>query len=152
MKAVVGQPVDHCALEAEPGNGAFQFVGRGARIGGRQGGEAAKAVGMALHRLVETVVDAARQRHSGRGVDPLEAGDRMRQHLEVDAGFVHLLEAQGAEIVEPLLDAARRTAGARPAGVPLYLGVLIMLFERNDVGFVHGHRFLPSVIAPRHSW
>ena len=51
----------------------------------------------------------------------------MRQDLQVDAGLVHLPEAQRADVFEALGDAA--------AGVLPQLGVLVMLFQCDDVGF-----------------
>ncbi len=131
VKEAAGQAVDHRALEAELGDGALQFVGRGARIGGRQHGEPGEAVGMGAHRRVEAVVDATRQRHAGCGIDRLQSRDRMRQDLQVDAGFVHLLEAQRAQIVEPLDNVA---AGAG-AAEPLHLGIEVMFFQSDDIGF-----------------
>src|SRR6516162_7254386 len=82
---------------------------------------------MAVYRLPQPVVDAARQRHAGRGVDPLQARVGMRENLQVDAGLVHLFEPQGTDVVETLGDAA----------VPmlLQLAVLVMFFERDDMGF-----------------
>ena len=104
MEDAVGQTVDHRAFEAELRHRAVELVGRGMRIGGRQGRKGGEAVGMGAHRLMQPVVDAARQRHAGRGVDALQTGDRMRQHLKIDAAFVHFCEPQCAEIVEPFLE------------------------------------------------
>src|SRR5271157_6243881 len=55
----------------------------------------------------------------------------MRQDLQIDAGLVHLADAQRAEIVETLDDITTR---AGTAAELLDLGVLVMLFERDDVG------------------
>ena len=57
----------------------------------------------------------------------------MRQDLQIDAGLVHLADAQGAEIVEPLDDLA---TGTWTRAERLDLGVLVMFFERDDVGLV----------------
>jgi hypothetical protein len=50
-------------------------------------------------------------------IELLQARHRMRQHLQVDAGLVHLAQSQFAEIVEPLHRRRRRdqveTAGVR---------------------------------------
>ena len=67
---------------------------------------------MALNRLIEPVIGAARQGRSGFGVDRLQSGDRMLQDLQIDAGLVHLADAQRAEIVEPLDDIATRAGTA----------------------------------------
>jgi len=67
----------------------------------------------------------------------------MRQDLEIDAGLVHLADAQRAEIVEPLDDLATR---AGTAAELLDLGVLVMLFERDDVGL------LCHFCSPSYAW
>src|ERR1700730_15311940 len=67
----------------------------------------------------------------------------MRQDLEIDAGLVHLADAQRAEIVEPLDDIATRAGTA--AELP-DLGVLVMLFERDDVGL------LCHFCSPTYAW
>ena len=77
------------------------------------------------------------------GVDRLQSGDRVRQHLQIDAGLVHLADAQRAEIVEPLDDIA---TGAGTAAELLDLGVQVMLFERDDVGLLC-HSCLPRILA-----
>jgi hypothetical protein len=59
-----------------------------------------------IARFMQPVVGAARQWHSGRGIDRLQAGHRMRQHLKIDAALVHLAQAKRAEVVEPLFEAA----------------------------------------------
>jgi len=61
VKDTAGHAVYHRALEAELGDGALQFVGRGTRVGGRQHGECGKATRMAAHCLIEPVIGAARQ-------------------------------------------------------------------------------------------
>jgi hypothetical protein len=85
---------------------------------------------MALHRLIKPVVGAARQGRPGFGIDRLQSGNRMRQDLQIDAGLVHLADAQRAEIIEPFDDIATR---AGTAAQLFDLGVLVMLFERDDI-------------------
>src|SRR4051812_45983049 len=58
----------------------------------------------------------------------------MRQHLEINAGIVHLAEPHFAEIIEPL-DQLARPDRVGAAGRLLDLGVEVMLFERDDVRF-----------------
>src|SRR5580693_7011358 len=66
----------------------------------------------------------------------------MRQHLKVDAGLIHLLEAQLVEIVkasgnhrQPGFTArAARGDGIEPGKMPCHLGVEIVFFEGNDLG------------------
>ena len=55
----------------------------------------------------------------------------MREHLDVDAGLVHFLDAQRAEIVKPLvgLVAAARFRAGEMLG---QLRIPIMLFDGDD--------------------
>ena len=59
----------------------------------------------------------------------------MRENLQVDAGLVHLFEPQGADVVETLGDAT--------APMLLQLAILVMFFERDDMGF--GRHYCPSL-------
>ena len=68
---------------------------------------------MGTHCLIEPIVDAARQRNGGFRIEILEPRHRMRQHLQVDSGLVHFLQAQFADIVE-----ACTVAGAAIASKP----------------------------------
>ena len=58
----------------------------------------------------------------------------MRQHLQVDAGFIHFLQSQFAEIVEPLHD-CRHGDRVQTAGMLLHLGIVVMLLQGDDVRF-----------------
>src|SRR5258708_30277052 len=62
------------------------------------------------------------------------------KQLHVDAGHIHLADAQRAEIIKPLDDVGTR-AGTRTE--LLDLRVLVMFFERDDVGFLC-HFYPPS--------
>ena len=128
VKDAGGQAVDHRPLEAELGDRAFEFLGRSARIGGRQRSERGEPVGMALDRFVQPVVDPARERHPGRSVDALQPGNRVRQHLKIDARLVHFFQAQYAEIVEPLNDIRPRAGAAKL----LHLRIEVVLLQRNN--------------------
>jgi hypothetical protein len=66
----------------------------------------------------------------------------MRQHLQIDAGLVHLAQPQRAEIVEPLDFATR----PEPQAELLDLGVLVMFFECYNVGLLC-HCVLPSLCS-----
>ena len=109
----VGHAVQHGALEAELGDRALEFVGGGLRIDGGERREGGKALRVGRADLGQAVVDRARQ--VGRDLDRqlLGRGRAVREHLDVDAGLVHFLDAQGAQIVEPLvgLVAAARLPG-----------------------------------------
>ena len=129
----VGQPVDHGTLEAELGDRALELVGRGLGIGGGERCKGGKPIRVGSHRFIKPVVGAARQWHCGLAVELLQPRHRMRQHLQIDAGLVHLPQSQFAEIVEAL---HRRRCGDRvqAARMPLHLGIVVMLLQGNDVG------------------
>ena len=142
----VGESVDHRALEAEL-DAAFELVGGRLGIGGRQRREGGEARGVRLHGGVQPVVDAPRQRHGVGAGQLLGRGRAMRQHLDVDAGLVHLLDAQLAEIVQPLRGIARPPGfdariGRRQFGIP------IVLLQRDDWTFRLLHH---DVLCPRWS-
>src|SRR6202047_1120420 len=71
----------------------------------------------------------------------------MRQDLKIDAGLPPPGDARRAEIVEPLDDLATR---AGTAAQLLQLGVLVMLFERDDVGLCR-HSYPPLRLPPSRS-
>src|SRR6266480_1230406 len=136
----VGRSVHHRTLEAQLGDRALELVRRRFRVGGGKRGEAGEAVRVRTHRLVQAVVRALCERDRGRCVETLRRRGTVRDHLNVDPGFVHLPDAQRAQVVQPpaQLRAARLAApeGSRHVRVP------IMLFERDDEGSVFGcHRF-----------
>src|SRR5215469_1395016 len=64
----------------------------------------------------------------------------MRQDLQIDAGLIHLADAQCAEIVKPLNDLATR---AWTRAELFDLRVLVMFFERDDVRLLC-HSRVPS--------
>ena len=131
----------HRALEAEPGYGAFELVGRRLRIGGRQHRKTGEPVGMGAYRLREPIVGAARQPHGEFRVEPLHRRRAMRQHLHVDAGGVHLGDPALADVVEAGRDIGLpRDIGAGDMG--LHLGVQVMLFEGYNLWSCR-HLFLP---------
>ena len=134
--------VDHRALEAILGDRALELVGRGLGIGRWADAERLEAALMGAAGLVEAVIGLAGESDSALGVHLLHRGRAMRQHLNIDAGLVHLLDAQLAEVAEPLGNARRRT-GARIGGrvKRLHLGVQVMLFEGDDERLL-GHECL----------
>jgi|SRR6516225_11676572 len=80
---------------------------------------------------MQAVVDAARDRGRGVGWQLLRRRGAVREHLNVDAGFVHFLQPQGPEIFEP------RILLAGPAGLAAGEGLFqfvvpVMLFDGND--------------------
>ncbi len=99
------------ALQAELGDGALQLVGGGLRRLHRQGGDAVEAPRIIADVLGDLVVLHDAGRGGQPGVLVVEEGlRRVRQHLHVDVGRLHVLE--------PLLDveAAERQRPVRHAG------------------------------------
>ena len=125
----VGHAVQHGALEAELGDAALELVGRGRRIVGRQAREGGEARRIGGDRRMQPVVDPARQRHRDVGGDLLRRRRAVGEHLHVDAGLVHLLDAQRAEIEQALVGLAR------PPG-----------FDAGEMG---GHLRVPVVLLDR---
>ena len=127
----VGEPVQHRALEAELRDAALELVGRRRRIGGRQRREAGEARRIGLDGLVQPVVDAARQ--LGRDVlaELLGRGRAVRQHLDVDPGFIHLLQAHAAQVLQAL--ERSRLRGSRRGRCRCFANSAseIMLFQRD---------------------
>ena len=103
----VGEAVQHGALEAELGDAALQLVGAFARIVGRYHGEAGKACRVQLDRGMQAIIDAARQLERDVVGQLLSARCAVREDLDVDARFVHFLDADLAQIVEALLQFGR---------------------------------------------
>ena len=71
----------------------------------------------------------------------------MREHLHVDAGLVHLAQAQFADIVEPF-DQPRRALHVHPGKVLFDLRVEVMLFQGDDVRF-RRHCCVPLAAVPK---
>ena len=123
--------MQHGALEAELGHRALEFVGRRLRIGGGERGEGGEPLAIGLAELGEAVIDPARDIGRDVGRQLLGRGRAVRQHLDVDAGLVHLLDAERAEIIEPLVGLVA-AAGFRTGKMLGELGVPIMLFDGDD--------------------
>jgi hypothetical protein len=66
----------------------------------RSGGEAGETAGLCAHRLVQRVIGGTSERDGRFRVEILSGRIILGNHLEVDAGFVHLADAQCAEIVQ----------------------------------------------------
>ena len=132
METAVGQAMDHRALEAKLRHGAFQLVGGGLRVGCRQRGEAGKADRMRAHRLRQPVVGLPRQAHRGLRIRHLLHRRRgVGDHLQVDAGLVHFLDATLAKVLQPLHQRWRAVGIERTVG-GAHVRILEMLFERDD--------------------
>ena len=93
--------------------------------------KAAKRFGIGGAGRREPVVDAANQRGRAFGRQLLRRRRAVRDHLHVDAGLVHLLEAQRAEIEQPV-HLRSGPAGFQPDVGLGQLGVPVMLLDRDD--------------------
>ena len=71
----------------------------------------------------------------------------MREDLDIDAGLVHLLQAELAEIVEPAADLRRPTF--RPVEGLRNFGVVVVLFKSDDEGLSLGSHVSSSVSVLR---
>ena len=91
-------PLDHGADEAELLDGAGELLGRGIGRLHRQRGEAGKARRIFGASRGEMIVDFLRHRHAVRAGHEVGPRTAVREHLDVDAGFVHGLEPRFAEI------------------------------------------------------
>ena len=70
-------------------------------------------------------------------------GARVREHLHVDAGGVHVLQARLAGVLE-LLDHMRRRRGIEPGEQRVELRIGVVFFERDDRDI----RLLQQGVAP----
>ncbi len=133
----------HRAFETQARHRALELIGRRLRIRRGQHRERGEAAVRFVDDLLQPVVRRARDRGRGLGIEALRRRRGVRQHLQVDAGFVHLADAQRADIVEPL--AQRRIARFGPGLLEMarHLGIEVVLFECDDLrfGFGHGARF-----------
>ena len=126
----VGQPMDHGALKPQLGNRAFQLVGGSLGVGGRQGCEGGKPVGVCGDRLSEAIVGVAGQPHGGLRVQTLGRRRAMRDHLDVDTRLVHLLEAELAEVIQAAASLRRPTF--RAVEGRRQLAIIVVLFKGDD--------------------
>ncbi len=87
---------------------------------------------MGADGFLEPVVGAARQPHRRLGVHLLHARIGVRKHLHIDAGGIHLGDAALTDIVEAFGD-PRRMLRVGTGIMPLYLGIEVMLLQRDDI-------------------
>ncbi len=128
----LGEAVNHRAFHIEPSHTAFELVGRGYRIDGREGSECGEALRIRAHGLVQTIVRALRERDGDLRVHEVHSRRAVRQHLNVDAGFIHFADALRAEILEP---GAQRRSLFGFAVMRGDLGVEVVLLDRDDLWF-----------------
>src|SRR6185437_12633533 len=102
-KLAIRHAVQHRALESELGNGAIELVSGGLRIDGRQGGKGGKTLGIGRANLGKSIIDLTGEAGGDVSSELLGGRRAVREHLDVDACRIHLLEAQAAEIKEPFV-------------------------------------------------
>ena len=96
--------VDECAFEAEMANCPLQLLSRGARRLGRQHGETGEPGRVGGDRVGQPVIDfpADRARQRGLiGVEKLDAGLNVGEHLHVDSRGVHRANSFGSHVAQP---------------------------------------------------
>ncbi len=136
--------MQHRALEAELGDGAFELVGGGLGVHGRQRRKGREAFRVGGADLGETVVHLARQVGCDIGAELLGRGRAVRQHLDVDAGLVHFLEPQAAKVEKPLVGLVA-PARLRPGEMLGKFRVPIVFFDGDD----RAARLLHHDVSPR---
>jgi hypothetical protein len=125
QKAPAGRAEDHGAFQSERTNRTFEFIRGGSWLRHRQSGKRGKASGMSSDGGGYLIVGLLCQPHPLIS-DPLDCGwPIFREHLEIDAARVHLLQSQGAEVSKPGLSFRRHGRGWLPAaslagGIPLH--------------------------------
>ena len=135
VEPAVGQTVDHRALKPQLGHGAFKFVGGGTGVRGGQRGETGEAVGMGADSLMQMVVgDASEANRAGRVSHLLHGRSGVGDHLDVDAGLVHLLDSPGSQVFQTLHHRWRPVGVERAVGGADF-GMLEVLFQGDDQGF-----------------
>ena len=89
----------HGAFHAQFIHGALQLIRRGLWVIDREICERRKSIRMAGNAGGEAVIGAFGQGNGGDGVDPLHGGGAVRDHLDIDAGFVHFFDTQFAQVI-----------------------------------------------------
>ena len=132
-EGAVREPVNHRALETELGR-AFELIRRRLGIAGGQRCERRESLGVRSNDRVQTVIDPPGQLDRVRAGKLLCRGRTVREDLHIDAGLVHLAQAQLAEIVEAVEHVG--SAHALPAREPAReLLVPIVLLDGDDGTF-----------------
>ena len=113
-------------------DGALELVGGAGGIAGRQRREGREAVRPGGHHGGQPIVHPLRQRDGAVAGQLLGRGRAVGEHLDVDAGLVHLLEAPLAELEHAVHD---RGIGLDLAEMLDQLVVVIVLLDRDDRTF-----------------
>ena len=86
---------------------------------------------MRAHRCRQPVVGDARQTHRILGIQFLQAGIGVRQHLHVDSRLVHFLDAETGKIVQALCNGGKLFGVLGCVG-PHHVRILVMFLDRDD--------------------
>ena len=97
-EAAFGRSVDHGADETELFHGTLEFDGGGVGTLHRQRGETGKAVRAARDRGGQMIVELARERHAIGAGKQIRTRAAVGKHLHGDAGVVHRLEPDLADL------------------------------------------------------
>jgi len=127
----VGEAVDHRTLEAELCDGALKFIGGRLRVGRRQDAECGKTLRIGFHNIGQTIIGLAGQAHRRLRFHFLRAGRAVRQHLHINTGVIHFLDAQIGNVLQTFFDLGKSfafTAGKMRHQV----AIPIMLFKCNN--------------------
>jgi len=114
-------------------------------VHGRKCREGCKTLRVGGTDLGEPVVDLAGQVGRDVGAEFLGRRGAVRQHLNVDAGLVHFLEAQAAEVEKPLVGLVAPSR-LRPCEMLGKFRVPIVFFDRDD----RAVRLLHHDVSPRY--
>ena len=99
-KKTIGGAIEESAVKSKACDTALQLSRRrGGRLQGQRG-KSAKTGGMGTHRLGEFIVDIVGQRTRRIRIERIEAHRGEREHLEIDAGLIHVGNPSSAEVEE----------------------------------------------------
>ena len=126
----IRQSVHHGALHIEASHDALKLVGRGRGIGCRQQAETRKTLRIGPDEFREMVVGLPRHPRCKFRRELLRSRRAVRQHLDVDTGFIHFSQPQLAHIEQATFDVGHAlsfTAGKHGQEI----GIPVMLLERD---------------------
>ncbi len=103
-KGPVCQSVDHGAFELVFGHRTLELLGGSFRVARRQGGEGGEPLRVHGNRGRQAIIHALGEFDGDIAAELLGGRGAMGEHLHVDAGVIHLLKPQFAEIVDALDD------------------------------------------------
>src|SRR5690348_13062023 len=106
---------------------------------------------MARNGVAQPVIGSARELYRILALHLLGCGRGVGEHLHVDSGGVHFLDAQSVEILEAAPDRGR-TRALHDAEFGHNGCVAIMLLQRDDERLACGHAPHPFLGSPAIAW